>query len=283
MSDPASTPEHSETEEQTDESSARRRAPQNSSKVVFDTVLQKIVSGEYPPGGRLPAERELARELGASRPTLRESLRRLAEWRLVEPRRGSGVVVKPPSEWSIEALPAYLRYGGSGSLRLPVTDILRDMLALRRSLLVEIIGLTAGRLGPGQLDPAREAARKAWSLHTYPRQFLTADFAVIREVVQAAGCYPALWFFNRLAGVYFDVAGSVASVLAPPEDYLESHNQVFEALEAGDRDRATTLMGEYLDRHDYKLLRMLPESPTRATARRSGDDAQDSAATGSQR
>ena len=248
-----------QTEQPAESKSVRRASSQNTSKAVFDAVLRNIISGAYPPGGRLPAERELARELGASRPTLREALRRLTEWQLVEPKRGSGVVVRPPSEWSIEALPAYLRYGGSGSLRLPASDILRDLLALRRSLLVEIIGLTAGRLGPGQLDPARDAATRAWSVRSYPRQFLSADFRVIRAVVEAAGCYPALWFFNRLAGVYFDVAGSVAGVLAPPDDYMESHRQVFEALEAHDRARAVTLMGDYLDRHDHKLLRMLPE------------------------
>ena len=78
---------------------------------TFETILADIVRGTYSPSTRLPAERELSRQLGASRPTLREALRRLAEWNMVESRRGSGVVVRPSHEWSIEALPAYLRYG----------------------------------------------------------------------------------------------------------------------------------------------------------------------------
>lgn len=80
---------------------------------VFDRILTDIVRGEYPPQSRLPAERELARTLGASRPTLREALRRLAEWSLVESRRGSGVIVRPEIEWSMEVLPAYLRFGAA--------------------------------------------------------------------------------------------------------------------------------------------------------------------------
>src|SRR5512139_3301210 len=81
---------------------------------VFEKLLCDIVSGAHPPGSRLPAERELSRQVGASRPTLREALRRLGEWNLVEPRRGSGVVVRPYRDWSIEVIGAYLRYGKPG-------------------------------------------------------------------------------------------------------------------------------------------------------------------------
>ncbi|HEU4326346.1 MAG TPA: fatty acid metabolism transcriptional regulator FadR [Roseiflexaceae bacterium] len=41
-------------------------------------LLTAILEGVYPPGGALPAERELATRLGVTRPTLREALQRLA-------------------------------------------------------------------------------------------------------------------------------------------------------------------------------------------------------------
>src|SRR5262245_7603855 len=78
---------------------------------VFDQLLEDIVSGRYEPGARLPAERDLARLLGASRPTLREALRRLGEWGLIEARRSSGIVVREPREWNFDVLPSYLRHG----------------------------------------------------------------------------------------------------------------------------------------------------------------------------
>src|SRR5512134_1171050 len=97
---------------------------------VFEKLLSDIVGGVHAAGSRLPAERELSRQLGASRPTLREALRRLGEWNLVEPRRGSGVVVRPYRDWSIEVLAAYLRYGKPETGQPTIGRILLDMLAI---------------------------------------------------------------------------------------------------------------------------------------------------------
>jgi GntR family transcriptional repressor for pyruvate dehydrogenase complex len=52
-----------------------------------------LASHEYGPGDRLPAERELAQQLGVSRPALREGIRRLRSGGVLESRRGSGTYV----------------------------------------------------------------------------------------------------------------------------------------------------------------------------------------------
>ena len=52
-----------------------------------------IVSGEFKPGLRLPAERDLAEQLGVSRPSVREALIALEIEGKVEVRVGSGVFV----------------------------------------------------------------------------------------------------------------------------------------------------------------------------------------------
>ncbi|MGI9287107.1 MAG: FadR/GntR family transcriptional regulator, partial [Pseudomonadales bacterium] len=41
---------------------------------VLDKMLTILASGEYPPGSRLPPERELSERFGVSRPTIREAI-----------------------------------------------------------------------------------------------------------------------------------------------------------------------------------------------------------------
>jgi len=62
-------------------------------------LSELIAAGEFAPGQRLPAERELAQQLGVSRPSVREALIALEIEGKVEVRVGSGVFVtaQPPS------------------------------------------------------------------------------------------------------------------------------------------------------------------------------------------
>jgi len=60
---------------------------------VAEQIAGLIGKGEFPVGERLPAERELARQLGVSRPTVREAMIALELSGLVEVRVGSGILV----------------------------------------------------------------------------------------------------------------------------------------------------------------------------------------------
>ncbi len=61
---------------------------------IADQVRSLIAAGEFPPASRLPAERELAKRFGVSRPTLREALIALEVDGCVDVRPGSGIVVR---------------------------------------------------------------------------------------------------------------------------------------------------------------------------------------------
>jgi GntR family transcriptional regulator, transcriptional repressor for pyruvate dehydrogenase complex len=60
---------------------------------IADQIRELIQAGAFEVGGRLPAERELAQQLGVSRPSVREALIALDVEGNVEIRSGSGVYV----------------------------------------------------------------------------------------------------------------------------------------------------------------------------------------------
>ena len=223
---------------------------------VFEKLLADIVSGAHPAGSRLPAERELSRQLGASRPTLREALRRLGEWNLVAPRRGSGIVVRPYRDWSIEVLAAYMRYAKPGAEQASLGQILIDMLAMRRAVVLEVIRLTAGRVPKDGTRGARLAMARAWSMRDHA-DYAREDFEVMRQIVEAAKFTPGLWLLNRLAKLWFDASSAIRFAVRAPDDYVQVHTRFFELLESGDGDGAHRLMSAYLERHDEKLVTAL--------------------------
>lgn len=60
---------------------------------IAEQLRALIAAGEFPLGSRLPPERDLAAQLGVSRPSVREALIALEVEGLVEVRMGSGVYV----------------------------------------------------------------------------------------------------------------------------------------------------------------------------------------------
>ncbi len=62
---------------------------------LCSTIVTRVHAGRYPPGTRLPGERQLAGELGVSRTTLRRALQELARQGLLEASSKRGWFVPP--------------------------------------------------------------------------------------------------------------------------------------------------------------------------------------------
>ena len=70
--------------------------PRRLYRQIADQIRTLIRSKEFPAGARLPPERDLARQLGVSRPSVREALIALEVEGLVDVRIGSGIYVLGP-------------------------------------------------------------------------------------------------------------------------------------------------------------------------------------------
>jgi len=63
------------------------------SDAVAASLERRILEGSLKPGDRLPPERELAVEMGVSRPSLREAIQKLASKGMVQSRQGGGTFI----------------------------------------------------------------------------------------------------------------------------------------------------------------------------------------------
>ena len=70
--------------------------PQRLYRLIAEQLRTLIRTGEFAVGSRLPAEHELAKQLGVSRPSVREAMIALEVEQVIEVRTGSGIYVLKP-------------------------------------------------------------------------------------------------------------------------------------------------------------------------------------------
>jgi GntR family negative regulator for fad regulon and positive regulator of fabA len=68
--------------------------PSRPAELAEQQLTRGILEGEFPIGSSLPAERELAARLGVTRPTLRETLQRLARDGWITIKQGKPTQIK---------------------------------------------------------------------------------------------------------------------------------------------------------------------------------------------
>jgi len=96
------------------------------SKSLAIELGERIASGEFAPGTRLPSGDELARQLGVNRNTVHRAIEELQRQGLVVRRKGSGTVVASISKTS-HARVALLVDGYSPAHNFPSGDLLRGI------------------------------------------------------------------------------------------------------------------------------------------------------------
>jgi GntR family transcriptional regulator, hexuronate regulon transcriptional repressor len=212
---------------------------------VANTIVASIKSGLYPPGERLPPERELAEKLDVSRPTIREALIALEIRGIVEARRGSGIyVIQAPATQGVPAeddldvgpfeVSEARRLFEGESAALAAAIITDEELAELEKLL-QVIGVNADN----------ELGERA------DRDFHIA----IAEATQnpaIATVVETLWdmrYRSPLCKLMFDRARHAGS-----KPRLDEHRDIFDALKARDPKAARAAMRAHLDRVINALL-----------------------------
>jgi DNA-binding FadR family transcriptional regulator len=227
---------------------------------VLRKILAAVFDARYGPGFRLPAERELAGQLGASRVSVRQALQRLRQYGVIMIKQGSGAVVQPQRMWTAGVITHLLQHLLEKAQFERMFPVISDAFAVRRQLLLDVVRRAAGRLAAGDLDPARTQLKATWQLRDDIYRFAISDREVINRALEIAGLRASMWTLNALSEPYLGLVGMVSAfaTLRIPESYVPAHLAVFAAQEAGDGETAYRRMKSFMDELDLAIVASLP-------------------------
>ncbi|MFF0412934.1 FadR/GntR family transcriptional regulator [Kitasatospora sp. NPDC004745] len=206
---------------------------------IAETVLAEIAAGRWRVGERIPPEPVLMELLGVARNTMREAVRALAHAGVLEIRHGDGVYVRA-------------RTDTEGILRRRFgTEDLREILAARRALEVEVARAAAERRTPEDLDRLAEAWHRLHGAGEGEGEGeadrVAAGVAFHRAVLEASHNVVLIELYQGLVSA---VAESLrrANVLADlPRPPVHLHRGLYEAIRSGDPARAAAEAAKPLD------------------------------------
>jgi DNA-binding FadR family transcriptional regulator len=216
--------------------------PQRLYRQIAEQLRSLMTAGEFKPGSRLPAERDLAKQLGVSRPSVREALIALEVEGWVEVRTGSGVYVLeragrmngndrkiPPSEWGPLELIRARRVIEGEIASLAATQAKRKHIQAIRDAIDLMLEDTNRNVAPLVGDRA---------FHTAIAQ--ACDNVVLLETVQT--------FWDARRGPLFERLGDYFETVPSWRMAIAEHEVVLEALRARDAQGARAAMQAHMDK-----------------------------------
>ncbi|HAL40415.1 MAG TPA: GntR family transcriptional regulator [Polaromonas sp.] len=204
---------------------------------IADQIRALILKGNFAAGARLPPERELAQQLGVSRPSVREALIALEVEGSVEVRMGAGVYVCSSSERAPVATAAM---GES-----PI-----ELMQARSALEGSVVMLVCALVTSDALAPLRRAVQEMRVAIAQNRPPLIHD----RQFHLLIAAMTGNSVLERLVGELFDERHSpISSQLSVRSESsqtwteaLHEHEAILRALESRDVLDAQTAMRSHL-------------------------------------
>jgi len=218
--------------------------PRRLYRQIADQIRAGIRAGEYPSGTRLPAERDLALQLGVSRPSVREALIALEVEGLVDVRMGSGVHVR---EGAVGG-----RTGRAlGDARGPF-----EIMQARQVIEGELAAIAARRVNKAGVAALREVLQEMAADIAAGQMPLQGDRRFHLVVAEAADNGPLLRIVTELYdernNPLFETFGHHFENVRTWRKALAEHQAVFDAIVARDAEAARNAMQRHLQRSQHR-------------------------------
>jgi GntR family transcriptional repressor for pyruvate dehydrogenase complex len=202
---------------------------------IADQLRELIRQGRFGIGSRLPPERELAQQLGVSRPSVREALIALEIGGCVEVRMGAGIYVRGTGDAAATA--------GLGESPL---ELMQARVVLEGGLMPQ----ACARATPEGLAAVREAVDEMRDAIAAGKSALDADRRFHLAVAALAGNSVVERLVGELFNGRYSPMSLQLSALADThqnwEDALREHERILQALANHDPLAAQTAMRAHL-------------------------------------
>ena len=232
-------------------------APRRLYRQIADQVRGLIRAGEFPVGSRLPAERDLAVQLGVSRPSVREALIALEVEGLVEVRMGSGVVVIA-REPAPSATPVDAPFGPF------------EIIRARQVIECELAAMAAQLLDGPALAGLQQALAQMRADVAAGRAPVQGDRLFHLRIAEAADNGPLLRtvtaLYDERNTPLFEQLGQHYETLPTWRDALDEHQAVLDAITRRDPAAARAAMHAHLLQSHDRLAGLLPPAGSLAQA-----------------
>ncbi|MFS0698901.1 FadR/GntR family transcriptional regulator [Cellulomonas sp. 179-A 4D5 NHS] len=200
---------------------------------AVDTLRQRITSGQWAVGTRIPPEPALAELLGVGRNTVREAVQSLVHAGLLARRQGSGTYVLSTSELAV-------------TMGRQIADARqRDVVEVRRSLEVEAARLAARRRTATDvttLERLREQRAVAYAGGDLD-EMVSTDLALHLAIARAGRNPVLLSLYESLIDA---ISENIRFNFERPALGDAGHDDLVAAIVAGDEETAMTEVETYL-------------------------------------
>jgi len=211
-----------------------------SAEEVVQHLREMIHRGELRPGDRLPSERDLAKLLGVSRPTLRVAICSLAAVGVLRSRQGAGTfVVQDEDPPSLDSGPLRLM----ASLRGFTSA---EMFEARRALEMAVAGLAAEHTTADQLASMAEELAGMYASLDEPEQYLVHDMRFHQVIAAASGNRILTALMNMVATILLDVRSKTVKRARDLRESAEMHRQIYRAIRNRNPEAAREAMRQHL-------------------------------------
>lgn len=219
------------------------------SQVISRELLQLIENGTYPPGTKLPTEKELATQFGVSRVPVREALSVLRATGVISSKQGGGSYVE---ETTSKALFQMIEINSDD------IETIKYLFEMRKALEPEAAFLAATRRTPEQLDNMKELLQRLQKESvTEGKSGIEADIEFHRSIVHATHNPIMIQTIENLSMLY---EKALAITLQPNVelDYkrksvFKEHQRIVEAIELEEPELAKVQCLIHLRNAEKKL------------------------------